>query len=459
MTGHSKTSQRRKNIARLLHPKSIAFVGGAALQVPIKSCEAIGFEGEIWAANPTREEIGGYACYPSVKALPAPPDAVFLSVRSTATPQALEELATIGAGGVVCYAAGFAEIGGDGKDLQKNLQASAGDMAVVGPNCYGILNYLDGAALWADVHGGAKLESGVAVVSQSGNIALNLTMAERSVPLAQVISVGNQAVLGVHDFIEALVDDPRITAIGLYIEGLNDIPAFSRAAEYALSRGKPIVAVKVGTSDTAAQLALSHTSSLAGSDDLYNALFQRLGVCRVPSLATFLETLKLFHVSGPLPGGRLGVLTCSGGDAALVADMADKQGLTIPPLTAAQEEDLKTRLNHFTSVANPLDYNTAIWGDGPGLNACFQTVMEGPVDATVLVIDYPRGGSLKEEDWDTAVQALISAAKASDALGVVVASLPETLARPRPTLGSGGRAGSLARTGRSHHRFGGRSLV
>ena len=105
--------------------------------------------------------------------------------------------------------------------------AAAGDMALIGPNCYGLLNYLDGAALWADVHGGTRLERGVAIVSQSGNIALNLTMNERSVPLAQVISVGNQAQLGIDDYIAPLVDDPRITAIGLYIEGLDDIAGFS----------------------------------------------------------------------------------------------------------------------------------------------------------------------------------------------------------------------------------------
>ncbi|MEM7170185.1 MAG: acetate--CoA ligase family protein [Pseudomonadota bacterium] len=427
MNPSTATSTRQLNIARLLRPQSIAFIGGAKLQTPIKACEAIGFAGDIWTVNPTRPEIAGYDCFPSVAALPAAPDAVFLSVPSAETPKVLRDLASIGAGGVICYAAGFAETGGDGRALQEDLIRAAGDMAVVGPNCYGLLNYLDGAALWADVHGGEKLESGVAVISQSGNIALNLTMAERSVPLAQVISVGNQAVLSIHDFIHALVDDPRITAIGLYLEGLSDIPAFSRAAEYALAKGKPIVAVKVGTSETAAQLALSHTSSLAGSDQLYDALFQRLGVIRAPSLTCFLESLKLLHVSGPLVGGRLGVLTCSGGDAALVADMADKCGLTIPPLTPAQEEDLRSRLNHFTAVANPLDYNTAIWGDGAGLKACFQTVMEGPVDATLLVIDYPRAGSLREEDWDIAVEALIAASEDSGKLGVLVASLPELL--------------------------------
>ena len=154
-------------------------------------------------------------------------------------------------------------------------------LALVGPNCYGLLNYFDGVALWADQHGGKPLERGVAIVSQSGNISLNLTMAGRSVPLGYVISVGNQAALGIGDYLEALVEDPRITAIGLYMEGLSDVAGFSRAAARALEKNIPIVALKVGTSDIGAQVALSHTSSLAGSDQLYEALFARLGIIRV----------------------------------------------------------------------------------------------------------------------------------------------------------------------------------
>ena len=162
------------------------------------------------------------------------------------------------------------------------------------------MNYFDGVALWADQHGGKPLERGVAIVSQSGNISLNLTMAGRSVPLGYVISVGNQAALAIGDYLEALVEDPRISAIGLYMEGLSDVATFSRAAARALEKSIPIVALKVGTSDIGAQVALSHTSSLAGSDQLYEALFARLGIVRVDSIAGLLETLKLLAVVGPL---------------------------------------------------------------------------------------------------------------------------------------------------------------
>ena len=145
--------------------------------------------------------------------------------------------------------------------------------------------------------------AGCAIVSQSGNIALTLTLNDRSVPFSYVISAGNQAVMRMSDYIEGLADDPQVTAIGLYIEGLADVPAFSRAARKALAANKPIVAFKAGRSELGAKLAMSHTSSLAGSDKLYDTLFDRLGVIRVNSLADLLETMKYLSVAQQV-GGR-----------------------------------------------------------------------------------------------------------------------------------------------------------
>ena len=416
-----------RDLSRLLSPRSIVFIGGSQLEAPLRSCRSIGFSGEIWVVNPHRGAIAGQPCLPSLADLPGVPDAAFIAVSSRATPAVVGQLAAMGAGGAVCYAAGFAERGAAGAQLQQELVAAAGEMPIIGPNCYGMLNYLDGAALWADVHGGEKLERGIAVVSQSGNISLNLTMTERSVPLAQVISVGNQAALNIADFIVPLVDDRRIDAIGLYIEGLADVPAFSRAAAYALAKGVPLVALKVGSSEKAAQLALTHTSSLVGEDRLYDALFQRLGIVRAPSLTAFMESLKLLALHPPLAGGRLGVLTCSGGDAALLADAATHQGLTIPPLDPVQVEALRPWMTDFTTLANPLDYNTAIWGNFEALSACFGIVMAGAVDATALVIDFARPGLADTEGWDIAIDALIAAAAETGKPAYAVASFPELL--------------------------------
>lgn len=439
MPDGGKTGRLQANLRRLMSPRHVAFIGGSVLSYPLGVCEQIGYRGEIWAVNPHHDEIAGHRCFASIADLPEAPDAVFLALRRELSVDAVRELAARGVGGCVCYAAGFAEVGEDGAALQAQLVEAAGDMALVGPNCYGILNYLDGVALWASPAGGESVERGVALVSQSGNISLNLTMTERSIPLAYVISVGNQAALGPGDFIAPLVDDPRVTAIGLYIEGLDDVPAFSRAAEYALAKGKPIVAIKVGRSEIASRLALTHTSSLAGSDELYDALFERLGVVRVKSLPALMETLKLFSVSEPLPGRRLGVLTCSGGDAALVADLAQDLGLALPDLSPEQADALREQLPLYAAIANPLDYNTSIWGHVEAMGECFTTLMADHFETTVLVLDYARPGLDGIEEWDACIEAMIRARKATGKAAAVVSTFPELLPlSARETLIAGG---------------------
>ncbi len=419
---------RSDNLKRLLKPRHIAFIGGAALADPIRSCESAGFKGEIWVVNPRREEVAGHRCFRSVAELPEAPDASFVAVNREQSIAVVRELAARGAGGAVAYAAGFAEIGAEGAALQQELVSAAGeDLALIGPNCYGLLNYFDGVALWADQHGGRPLERGVAIVSQSGNISLNLTMAGRSVPLGYVISVGNQAALGIGDYLEALIEDPRISAIGLYIEGLRDIAGFSRAAARALEKNIPIVALKVGTSDIGAQVAMSHTSSLAGSDQLYEALFARLGIVRVRSISGLLETLKLLSVVGPLAGPRLCVFTCSGGESALIADLAEPAGLEFAPLSREQADDLRRQMTVFTTIANPFDYNTAVWGNLAALERCFTTAMKSGFDVAVLMIDYPAVAGCDPAGWDTSVDGFIAAHKATGCPAVVASTLPELL--------------------------------
>jgi len=420
-------TRRRANLRRLLKPRHVAFVGGEGVAESIAQCAAAGFAGEIWAVNPRRAELAGRPCFRSVLDLPAAPDAAFIVVPREPTIEVVRQLAQRGAGGAVCYAAGYAELGPDGAALQRALVEAAGDLALVGPNCYGILNYIDGVAMWPVGHGGGRVERGVAVLAQSGNVALNLTSNERSMPFAYVVSVGNQAVLTLADFVEALADDPKVSAIGLYVEGLTDAPAFAAAAARALERGVPLVVLKAGNSPLGARLALSHTSSLAGDDRLYAALFERAGVVRVGSLTALLETLKLLSVSGPPPGDRLAVFTCSGGDGLLAADRAADLGLKLPEFVPAQAAALRAQLPAFATVSNPLDYNTSLWNDGPALVRCFSAVLEGDYDLGLLVIDYPRNDAAGRAACDVALDALIEAGRGTGKAVAVAGTLPELL--------------------------------
>ncbi len=410
------------NLRRLLSPRHVAFIGGQRLAATIGYCVDAGFGGEIWPVNPTYPEIGGQRCYKSLADLPAPPDAAFIAVPRELTVEMVRELSRMGAGGAVCYAAGFAEVGGEGIALQAALVEAAGDLATVGPNCYGVLNYVEGVAMFASGFGGQRAERGVAIVAQSGNLALNLTQNARSVPLSYVITAGNQAVLKLADYIEVLGEDRHVSAIALYIEGLDDVPRFSRAVLKARRNGKQVVAYKAGRSELGARLAMSHTSSLAGNDKLYDALFAHLGVMRVESIAGLLETAKLVSVSGVPKGDRLAVFTCSGADNLMTADLAAKHGFKLPALSAGQIAELKHQLPSFASISNPLDYNTSLWGDRAALVKCFGTVMQGGFDAGMLIVDYPPSDPAGQRDCDISVEALVSACRAAGGKPAMAAS-------------------------------------
>jgi acetyl-CoA synthetase len=420
------TDTRRRNLERLLKPKIIAVVGGRFAEEVIRQSRKLGFAGSIHAVNPKRDTLAGVPCLARIEDLPEPPDAVFLGVGREAAVEIVGRLAAIGAGGAVVYASGFAEVE-DGKELQQRLVEAAGDMAIVGPNCYGVLSPLDGVALWPDEHGGTPVERGVALITQSGNIGITLTMQERSLPIAAVLSVGNQAQLAVHDYIEVLTGDPRITAIGLYLEGIADPVGLARVALKCAAKGIPIVALKAGRSEHGARTALSHTSSLAGAGALIDAFFDRYGIVRVETLADLLETLKLLSVVGPLPGRRIGSMSCSGGDAAMVADLALPLGLQLAPIADASRRALEEVLGARVAVGNPLDYQTHIWGDPDCMRRCFAAMLRAGFNATLLVLDYPRPAANDVAAWEVAADAMIDATRGTGVRAIVASSLPETL--------------------------------
>ena len=418
---------QRSPLARLLSPRSIAVIGGREAVEVIRQCDKIGFDGPIYPVNPRRAQMEGRKTYASVADLPLAPDASFIAVPRAALIEAVAALAQRGAGGAVCYAAGFAETGPEGAALERELVARSGDMALTGPNCYGHINYLDGAALWPDQHGGLRVARGVAIVTQSGNIGQNLTMQKRSLPLAYLVTVGNKAKGDMADYIDAFLDDDRVTAIGLHIEGLGNIPAFDRATARARARGVPIVVVKTGRSSAGAAIALSHTASLAGEHRLYDALFARQGVACAPDLSVFLETLKLLHVHGQMKGRAVSSMSCSGGEASLAADLAAMHGLTTPPLPEKTQRDLAAVLGPRVILANPLDYHTYIWGDQLAQTTAFTAMLRGGFDMNLLVLDFPRTDRCEGAAWEMTMQAFAAAQRASGAPAALVSSLPEAL--------------------------------
>ena len=413
-------------LGRLLRPGSIAFVGGEAAGRAADQCLALGFEGDMWMVNPRRAPRPDLPTAASVADLPAAVDAAFVGVNRSAAVEVVRDLAAGGAGGAVCHASGFAETGAGGAALQRDLVAAAAGMPVVGPNCYGIVSAVAGAALWPDQQGLSRCERGAALVTQSGNIALNLTMQQRGLDVAYVAALGNQADVGIEETLEALAADEAVTAVGICIEALSDPARFAEAVGRARARGVPVAALKSGVTAAGGVIAASHTSSLVGDDDAYGALFRRLGVRRVESIPELLDTLAVVTAVEALGGNRLVSLSCSGGEAALVADRARGRDLVFPPFGADHRDRVAATLNEMVAVTNPLDYHTFIWGDRPRLEACFTAVLYGGFDAALLVLDFPRAGLDRSRWWPT-LSAFGAASAATGVPGVVAASMAENL--------------------------------
>jgi acyl-CoA synthetase (NDP forming) len=417
----------RSPLARLIAPRSIVFIGGLEAETAIRVTRQLGFPGTIYAVNPRRASLAGIACLKSIAELPEIPDAAFVAVKREPTIEVVSELARRGVGGAVVYASGFAEHGGEGRELQDRLVAAAGAMAVMGPNCYGFINALDRASPWPDEHGLAPCERGVAIVTQSGNMAVNFAMMRRAVPVAGLYTLGNQAGVDMAALLDLLADDPRVSAIGLHIEGLRDVQAFAAAAAKAMQARKPVVVLKTGCSEQGAKVTMSHTNSLAGTDDLYDALFGRYGIARVASVSGFAESLKLLHHGGPLPGSRLVSMSCSGGEAALVADLAAGLRLQFPPFDDATRDRVAATLNEYVVVDNPLDYHTFIWDQDDKLFATFSAVLSGGFDATMLVLDIPTRPPMNPRSWVVTADAYARAAVATGARAVTVSTLHESM--------------------------------
>ena len=412
-----------KNLTRLLNPRSIAFIGGNECAIAIRRTKELGFTGTIYAVHPKREDLSGVPTLKSPEDIPEAVDAAFIAVKNEPTIEVVRALAAKGCGGAVIYAAGFAETGNT--ELQRGLLSAANGMPLMGPNCYGFVNTLSRSALWPDETGLEPVERGVALITQSGNIACNFTMMMRGLPVAAVFSIGNQVDVGMHDMVETLSADPRITAIGLHVEGLPDVAAFARAAAIARQRKVPIVVLKTGRSEQGAKVAMSHTSSLAGADTLYDALFERYGIARMKSVSAFAETLKFLHNGGPIADSRLVSLSCSGGEAALVADMALEKKVSFPPFNAETRPRVAATLNEYVSIDNPLDYHTFIWGQPEKLTATFTQVLNGGFDVGMVILDTPTHPKMKPEAWAMTARAMAAAAQATGARAAVVASLSE----------------------------------
>ncbi|MFP6743296.1 MAG: acetate--CoA ligase family protein [Alphaproteobacteria bacterium] len=430
---------RAQNFLRFFKPRTVAFVGGRSAQQYLRRCREFGFGGKLYYVNPRLDGappagLEGVTCVPTLADLPSPPDATFLAVSAELTLGYVSELAAMGAGGVVCYAAGFGEVGDEGRLRQQALIDAAGDsLAVLGPNCYGFINAVDQVALWVGNPALKPVPKGVAIISQSGALVETITMGSRSLPTAYAISAGNQAVLAVEDLIEGFLHMAEVTAIALYIETLNDVDRFSRAALRALEQNVPIIAIKSGTSAVGKTIAIGHTGSLGGADKLYDALFERLCVVRASSVTELVETAKMLSIAGAPDGPRMAASAASGGDMAMIADAGENLGLEFPPLNDSQYDTIRALLPDFATVSNPLDYTLGGWGRPEVQRIMCEELAGGNVDIMAHITEYPSsiedgsGPDPAYGECDYVIDALIAARHSSHKAVVGITQMPENM--------------------------------
>jgi len=415
------------NLRRLISPKSIAVVGNRGANFAIKESIKLGFKKQIWAIHPSLDSLEGIKCFRDIKDLPEAPDATFIAVNAETAIDIVSDLKSMGGGGAVLYASGFGEVGEEGFQRNQRLLKAADGMPLIGPNCYGFINSLDGIALWPDVHGCEPVAKGVAIITQSGNIGLNMTMQSSGLQIAYMFTLGNQTNTNIADIIHAMLDDSRVNAIGLHIEGISDVESFDVAARRAQKMKVPIIAIKSGKTKASAKIALSHTSSLTGSDELYSVFFERLGVARVDTVPEFLETLKLISVLGVIKHNGVASMSCSGGEAGMMADLIDGMEITFPSLTKSHKARVKQTLNEYVEVDNPLDYHTFIWGDRKRTSECFKAMISDRFAATMLLLDWPKTQESEQKDWDSTLLALSDAISGTSEKAIVLASMDDCM--------------------------------
>jgi len=389
-------------IKHILSPRSIAIIGASPDAEKIRgrivaAVIAGGFDGPVYPVNPGHEEIQGLRAYRSVGAIGAPVDLALIAIPAERVAGVLEECADAGVKGAVIYSSGFAESGAAAVASQARLGeiAAARGIAVCGPNSVGLLNR--DARVNVSFSPGAKVVGAprpapgagrcVAIVSQSGGLgfAIYNRGMRRGIAFSHVVSTGNEAHLGVLDFVDYLLDDAHVGAFILLLEQVRDAPRLLRVADKAAALGKPLIVAKTGRSKAARRGALSHTGAMTGAEYAYDAVFRHAGIIRAEDQDELLDIAAAF-ISCPLPGGpNIGIVTISGGVGVWLADICETHGLKVPELRGELQDQLRGFIPDYGGVTNPVDITAQAMEQGGNIDAIELLYASPQIDAVAVV--------------------------------------------------------------------------
>ncbi len=375
MTDQLELAVSTHPLSALFNPRSIAIVGASERStwtLIMRSCIAgYGFDGRIFAINRSGASVFGWPGFSSCTAIGEPCDAAYICVPFEGVFEALEDVGRAGIRAAVVLTSGYGETGAEGARLQRELAARATALGIrmLGPNCLGFANVTTKTAITAIPARMAPLPGGgVGFVCQSGATAAELFefAQQQGVGVSFFAATGNEAQIGIADVVDYLVDDPATRAIMVFAETIRNADRFAAAAQRALAAGKPVVALKVGSSELAASVAAAHTGSMVGDDRVFDAACRQLGVIRVGSLEDLVVTAAMLAQTGPLPAGGLGVASISGGACTLIGDQAEGAGVPLPKFADATLRRLNEVLPDYAATLNPLDVTGAYVRD-PGI--------------------------------------------------------------------------------------------
>lgn len=398
---NSRQHESTADIARLIRPRSIALVGASEREGSIGErtmtnlVEHSEFDGEIYLVNPTRAEIRGRTCWPSVAALPATPDVAVVAVPASGVLAVIEECVARGVGFAVILSSGFGEAGEEGEREQQRMKeiAGRGNLRLYGPNCPGLTNVNHRLGLTFSPSFPHDLTKGpIGLATQGGGLGRNVMQAmERGIGIGLWASTGNEVDLQVADFIRYMADAPDIKVVVTLLEGIKDGAKFAAAVQHCAANGKPVIGLKVGRSEYGRKAAQSHTASLTGSAEVNSAVFRQFGVIEVDDIDELVDTAWLFARAMPGEQEALGIYCSSGGTAALTADAVGAAGLTLATFAPETTAVLRDKLPAYAAIGNPVDTTAMVLSDKTVVETTLGCVANDPHTGLTIVpiaLDY-----------------------------------------------------------------------
>ena len=395
------TQNSAADLSRLIRPRSIALVGASDREGSIGERTLTNlvthssFDGEVYLVNPSKSEIRGQRCWPSVASLPATPDVAVVAVPASGVLTVIEECAARGVAFAVILSSGFGEAGAEGEREQQRMKeiAERGGLRLYGPNCPGLTNVNGRLGLTFSPSFPHDLTPGpIGLATQGGGLGRNVMQAmERGIGIGLWASTGNEVDLQVADFIHYMAEAPDIKVIVTLLEGIKDGPKFVAAVQRAAANGKPVIGLKVGKSEYGRRAAQSHTASLTGSAEVNSAVFRQFGVIEVDDIDELVDTAWLFARAMPGAQDALGIYCSSGGTAALTADAVGSAGLTLAAFTPETTEVLRAKLPAYAAIGNPVDTTAMVLSDKTVVETTLGCVANDPNLALTIVpiaLDY-----------------------------------------------------------------------